>query len=186
MDEQELGRNLSTNLRWLRERRGVTQAALGEVSGVPRSTIAALESGSSNPTLGVVARLATGLQVTLDELLSAPKGLGNRYPRGTLPEERRGPKGLAVVQTLLPDPIPGLEFQRLVLPHGARFAGVPHRPGTREYLYVESGEVVLNVSGERFEVSAGDVVSFRGDQAHAYAAVIGDAVAISVVALAPG
>ena len=55
----------------------------------------------------------------------------------------------------------------MVLPPGARMAGVPHTPGTREYLTCERGTVELAVAGERYTLAEGDVVSFRGDQRHA-------------------
>lgn len=68
----------------------------------------------------------------------------------------------------LPDPIPGMEIDRMELPPGAHMTGIPHTPGTREYLACEAGAIVLAVAGERFELRAGDVVAFRGDQRHSY------------------
>ena len=47
-------------------------------------------------------------------------------------------------------------------------AGVPHTPGTREYLTCERGTVELAVAGERYTLAEGDVVIFRGDQRHGY------------------
>ena len=40
-------------------------------------------------------------------------------------------------------------IDRMELPPGGRMAGVPHTPGTREYLTCESGEIVLAVAGEQ-------------------------------------
>ena len=90
------------------------------------------------------------------------------------------------MRKLLPDPLPGMEFDRMELPPGARLTGVPHTPGTREYLVCESGSMALVASGERFLLETGDVVVFRGDQKHSYENV-GPKVAVgySVVLLAP-
>ena len=68
----------------------------------------------------------------------------------------------------------------------ARIVGVPHRPGTHEYLFCEEGRLSVVVTGERFDLSAGDVAAFPGDQAHSYHNK-GDGLAIgfSVVTLAP-
>ena len=64
--------------------------------------------------------------------------------------------------------------------------GIPHTPGTREYLTCESGQIQLVASGESFVLDPGDVVVFRGDQKHSYHnPVLDPAVAYSVVALAP-
>ena len=181
-----LSERLATNLRWVRERRGLTQAQLATLSGVPRSTLANVETGSGNPTLSVLARLASSLRLTVDELLSAPTGLGRVYRKGELPTERRGSRVKATIAKLLPDPIAGMEIDRLGLPPGSRIRGVPHRPVTREYLYCESGALVLYCAGERHELAQGDVCAFQGDQPHSYLNE-GDrpATAFSVVTLAP-
>jgi quercetin dioxygenase-like cupin family protein len=46
--------------------------------------------------------------------------------------------------------------------------GVPHGPGTREYLTCERGQVELTVAGAAYRLEPGDVVVFRGDQRHGY------------------
>lgn len=75
MDLEQLSANLSRNLRQLRQLRGFTQARLAEASGVPRATIAKLETGSPNPTLWVLARLAHALRVGIEELVAVPPSL---------------------------------------------------------------------------------------------------------------
>ena len=54
------------------------------------------------------------------------------------------------------------------LPRGASMTGVPHTPGTREYLTVEAGEVELSAAGESWQLGRGELVVFRGDQKHGY------------------
>ena len=63
--------------------------------------------------------------------------------------------------------------------------GIPHVPGTTEYLTMRAGTIVLVASGESWTLGPGDVVVFRGDQRHSYANP-GDRVAVgySVVVLA--
>ncbi len=69
---------------------------------------------------------------------------------------------------------------------GGHMAGVPHTHGTREYLTCERGTIELSASGETWQLSAGDVVAFRGDQRHTYRNPGRErAVGYSVVALAP-
>jgi transcriptional regulator with XRE-family HTH domain len=164
-DEKSLATRLSSNLRQLREARGLTQHQLAKLAGVPRATWAHLESGEANPTLAVLHRAAMALQVSLEELLAAPRAACRLYPKDSLPT--RSP-GQVLVRKLLPDPIPGMEIDRLAIAAGGRMVGVPHTPGTREYLTCESGEIVLVVGGERFTLAAGDVAVFRGDQKHSY------------------
>lgn len=163
----ELAAYLSENLRFLRQRRELTQAQLARLAGIPRPTLSLMESGSSNPTLGVLCRLSAALQVSIDELLSPPRSQCQVFRRGSLPAVKRS-GGAAIIQRLLPDPLPGLDLERLELEGGARMTGVPHKPGTREYLTCERGRIKLYTAGEEIELDPGDVVAFQGDQPHSY------------------
>lgn len=175
---------LAANVRQLREARGGTQAEMARLARIPRATWAHLESGAGNPTLKVVCRVAEALSVSLEELLAEPRASARHYPASALTTRVRG---LARLRKLLPDPLPGMEFDRLELPVGARLVGVPHTPGTREYLACETGQLVLVASGESFTLDPGDVVVFRGDQRHSYQNPGSrPAVGYSVVLLTPG
>ena len=68
---------------------------------------------------------------------------------------------------------------------GGQLGGIPHTPGTREYLTCESGRIELVASGERWELGPGDALVFRGDQRHSYANR-GDTVAIAYSLVLPG
>lgn len=175
--------HLGNNLRQLREARGLTQQQIARVAGVPRPTWANLESGAANPTLAVLIKVAAALQVSLEELISPPRTTAKFYAAATLPVRRRGKVS---VRRLLPEPIVGLEIERMELPAGASMSGVPHTPGTREYLTCERGEIELSESGRVWKLGPGDVIVFRGDQAHGYRnAGSAAAVAYSVITLAP-
>ncbi len=175
---------IAQNVRQLRQSRNLSQEQLSRLSGVPRPTWSNLESGTANPTVSVLTKVAAALQVPVEELISPPKAVAKFYPADAIPKQRRG--GI-LIRKLLPDHLQGLELDRMELPPSSQMTGVPHRMGTREYLACESGQVELIVSGERYELSAGDVVVFRGDQKHSYAnrgAKV--AVAYSAVVLGPG
>jgi transcriptional regulator with XRE-family HTH domain len=157
--------HLADNLKQLRDARGLTQQQMARISGLPRATWANLESGGANPTLSVLHRVAGALQVSLEELLAAPRAASRFYARGSLPSRQRGE---VLVRQLLPDPIPGTEIGRMEFAPLGRMTGIPHTPGTREYLTCESGQILLVVAGQEWLLKPGDVISFRGDQRHSY------------------
>ncbi len=178
------GQHLAANIRKLRKTRGLTQQQLAKMSGVPRATWANLESGAANPTLSVLLKVASTLQVSIEELISPPRATCRHHRAADLTSRARG---RVTVRKLLPDPLPGVQLERLELRPNARMVGVPHTPGTREYLTCERGRVELTVSGETFRLDPGDVAVFRGDQRHSYANRGSQpAVAYSTVLLAPG
>ena len=182
MDEG-LGERIGRNAKQLREARGLTQEQMAKIAGVPRATWTNLESGTANPTVAVLHRCAAALQIPIEELLSTPRAACEFFPLGTLPSRLQGQ---ARVRRLLPHSIAGMEMDRIELPPSGRMPGVPHTPGTREYLTCESGEILLAAAGERWHLHPGDVVAFRGDQRHSYANPGSrPAIGYSVVVLAP-
>jgi transcriptional regulator with XRE-family HTH domain len=162
---EPLAERLAANIKHLREARGLTQEQMARLAGLPRATWGHLETGAANPTLLVLDKVATALQVPIEELTSAPRALGRLYPKASLKVRRQGDGS---VRQLLPDPIPGVLIDHMEIPPGGRIPGVPHMPGTREYFTCEDGEVVLAVGGEQWTVAPGDVLVFRGDQRHSY------------------
>jgi transcriptional regulator with XRE-family HTH domain len=179
----EIAAHLAGNLKSLRDARGLTQQQMSRLAGLPRATWANLESGAANPTLSVLHRVAGALQVSLEELLAAPRAASRFHPRGSLAERKRGDVS---VRQLLPDPIPGTEIGRMEFAPLARMTGVPHTAGTREYLTCESGQIALVAGGQEWLLGPGDVISFRGDQRHSYSNPgRTHSVGYSVVLLAP-
>jgi ribosome-binding protein aMBF1 (putative translation factor) len=61
-------RTLGSAVRVLRHRRGLSQAALAERSGVELSLVARVEAGEVDPTWGDTRRIAAALGTTVDRL----------------------------------------------------------------------------------------------------------------------
>ena len=86
----------------------------------------------------MLVKVAHALQIRLEELIEPPRRAGRLYPASSLPFRKRGS---VTVRKLLPETLAGLEIERMELPTGAAMAGVPHTPGTREYLTCEQGQI---------------------------------------------
>src|SRR5262249_51910488 len=157
MAELDLPRRIAQNLKSLRDARGLTQSQMAKLAGLPRATWTNLESGAANPTIVVLHRVSAALQVSIEELISAPRAVARHYPRNALMERVRND---VRIRSLLPDKIAGMEIDRMELPPLGQMVGVPHTPGAREYLTCEQGEIVLTVAGESYTLFPGDVVVF--------------------------
>src|SRR5260370_17052773 len=81
---ESISARLARSLRQLREARGLTQQQIAKLSGIPRATWGHLETGGGNPTLAVLDRVATALQVPIEELTAAPRPSARVYPKRAL------------------------------------------------------------------------------------------------------
>jgi transcriptional regulator with XRE-family HTH domain len=176
---------LSRNLFNLRQARNLSQGDLSSLSGLPRSTVTHIESGSGNPSLRNLIKLANALKVSIEELLARPRNDVHLVKSADLPTTTKS-KGAIRITQLLPDPVPGMLIERVEIEVGGRLVGAPHVPNSKEYITVVAGQLEISVADQTHGLQAGDVLAFPGDQPHHYDNVgRGQATFLSVVVVAP-
>lgn len=163
--------SLGPRIRALREAMDLSLRDLAKRSGVSAPMLSQVERGETSPTLAVASRIAGGLELRLSQLLRLDEsGAVTVVPRT---ERRKGPARVrGHSYEILTPPLPGqrAELSRHTLAAGAITGGPGdppiHEPGSRETALVESGTVVLVCDGSRWELSAGDCVTFDADLPH--------------------
>ena len=162
---------LGARVRALREAMGLSLRDLAERSGVSAPMLSQVERGETSPTLLLASRIAAGLELRLSQLLRLDEdGAVTVVRRG---ERRHGPgRGRGHSYEILSPPLPGqrAELTRHTLAPGAVTGGPGdppvHEPGSRETALIELGTVVLHCDGERYQLPAGDCVTFDADLPH--------------------
>lgn len=66
---QNVPKQFSARLRWLREKRGINRKVLSELCGLSKNMIARYERGEQEPTLTVIVEIAEFFDVSADFLL---------------------------------------------------------------------------------------------------------------------
>jgi transcriptional regulator with XRE-family HTH domain len=158
--------HLARNLISLRHARTLTQETMAKAAGVPRSTIANLESGEGNPSLTVLVKVATALGAPIDELLAPPHAKVRQWRAGEIPTSTQG-RGVHL-RSLVPEPVPQEMLTLMEFAPKGVMRGTPHLPGTREFFTCLAGKVTIFVAGGRHDLGAGDVLAFPGNVAHSY------------------
>lgn len=170
LEAEQVAVRIGPRVRALREAMDLSLRDLAERSGVSAPMLSQVERGETSPTLNVAAKIASGLELRLSQLLRLDEEGAVSIVRGG--ERRRGQGGAGHRIEILTPPLPGqrAEVSRHVLAPGARTgaAGDPpmHEPGSREVAVVESGVVRLRVEDLGYELTAGDTVTFDADLRH--------------------
>jgi transcriptional regulator with XRE-family HTH domain len=153
----------------LREAGRMSLRDLAERSGVSAPMLSQVERGETSPTLQVAARIASGLQLRLSQLLRLDEAGSVSIVRR---DERRAGGTAGHRYEVLTPPLPGqrAEVSRHTLAPGAVTGGPGdppmHEPGARETTIVERGALDLLIDGTEHGLAAGDCVTFDADLPH--------------------
>ncbi|MDQ5893820.1 MAG: hypothetical protein QG596_81 [Actinomycetota bacterium] len=163
------GNAVGERVKALREAMGLSLRDLSERSGVSPTMLSQVERGSTSPTLAVAEKIASGLDLSLSQLLrldEVPHVVVSRAG-----DHRVRERGGHRIEEVTP-PLPGqrADVSTHSLSPGSSTGGsgdAPmHEPGSRETAVVLEGEVVLVFEGERHQLAEGDSVTFDADLPH--------------------
>ena len=164
----DMARRVGVQLREKRKARGLSLDELAVASGVSRAALSQIELCKSNPSLGVLWKIAVGLGIPFSELIGG-QGQSTSVLRRTDAQVLRSSDGKMESRPLSPaGSNPWVELYELRLAARASHASDPHAAGTREIVVVLTGQLNLRVGTEVSELGAGDSISFRADEPHAY------------------
>ena len=164
----ELAQRVAENLRRKRKARNMSLDDLARASGVSRAALSQVETVKTNPTVGLLWKIAVGLGVPFADLIGEVKS-GTAVLRRGDAQVLRSLDGKLESRPLTPAGANALvEIYELRLSARATHASEPHAPGTHEFVVVLSGSLRLHLDGEVFDLMAGDSVSFLADKPHSY------------------
>jgi transcriptional regulator with XRE-family HTH domain len=164
----EMGRRVAVGVREKRKTRGMSLDQLAAASGVSRAALSQIETQKSNPTLGVLWKIAVGLGVPFSELLGGGSQNAAILRRGDS-QVLRSADGRMESRPLTPaGSCPWVEAYELRFSARAIHSSDAHAAGTREVLIALNGGLRIRVAGEVHELGAGDSIAFLADVPHAY------------------
>ena len=168
-DETEpLSQYVCERVRQLRKRYGWTLEQLASMCGVSRSMLSQVERGTANPTLSVAFRIAQAFGMTLGDLVDGATAerrieVIRRDDQSALFRDDEHCK----IRTLSPLKLEkDVEFYEVILSPGGTLESAPHFKGTREFLTVQSGTVIVKSGEEEAQLNKGDSVQYSADIAH--------------------
>jgi transcriptional regulator with XRE-family HTH domain len=164
----DLAGRVAAHLREHRKRREMSLDQLAQLTGVSRAALSQIETRKTNPTIGVLWKIASGLGIAFSDLIGeAPTGL-SILRRGEA-QLLRSLDGKFDSRPVMPAAgIPQIEMYELRLSARARHASEPHGPGTREIVVVLSGSMRMTVGDHSDDLGPGDSVVFDANKPHVY------------------
>jgi transcriptional regulator with XRE-family HTH domain len=175
--------DIGGRLREERIRQAISQRVLAERLGLSPSLISQIERGRSKPSVSTLYAIVTELGISLDRLFGgAEDHVGHSLSPGKLSEEASS--GQTVVhpdQRLVIELESGVRWERLTTDHNDKvdflyvvyeIAGASSTDGTlmrhqgREYGYLISGRLGVQVRFQEHLLEPGDSIAFDSTQPH--------------------
>lgn len=166
---------VGSRLRAERERLRISLRELARRVGVSPSLVSQIELDRVNPSVSTLYSLVTELGMTMSEVFGDERP-GERVVRqlrtglAVRPETRRVINLASGVrwELLTPDSDPDVEFLYVVYPVGAEScpADALMTHGGREYGYVSSGTLGVQVGFEQYELGPGSSIAFDSSSPH--------------------
>lgn len=165
---EPLNQYVCEKIRQLRKRKAWTLDQLAELSGVSRSMLSQVERGAANPTLAVAFRIATAFGLSLGDLVDGATKLARMdvIRQDDVSSIFRDDE-CCRIRTLSPLNLEkDVEFYEVVLHSGNELKSAPHFEGTREFLTVQKGSVIVTTGAETVVLKKGDSVQYNADVEH--------------------
>ena len=156
---------VAENLRRLRRRAGLSQAALAAASGISRRMIVSLEGGDTNVSLSSLDRLAEALGAGFVEIVSDPDTHGRRIDivawRGRHPQSEARLLGSVPAHA-------EAQLWAWTLGPGDRYAADPDPEGWHEMIAVVEGRLRIELADGPVVVEAGGFAIIDTAQEYGY------------------
>ncbi|MBX2812179.1 MAG: XRE family transcriptional regulator [Myxococcales bacterium] len=160
---------VASNLKLRRAEQGLSLSELATKSGVSRAMIHQIERRQSAPTITVLWKLATALELPFSALLEQPTDSVVRVMKADRSWSLRSADGGFVSRALFPlDGPRNAELYELRLRPRAEEVAEAHAPGTRENLVVAQGQLTIKVEDRIYQLETSDAIVFGADVPHAY------------------
>lgn len=155
---------VAVNVRRERRIKGYSLDKAAKLTGVSKSMLGQIERGEVNPTVSVLHKIATGLEVSCSSLLEIPEPEVELVSSSNAPCRKEN-GGKVTYYAIVP--MGGKErfgIYRVRILTSGRCQVAAHQAGTNAYITVYYGTLLLTVDGTEYRLMRGDAIRFRADQ----------------------
>jgi transcriptional regulator with XRE-family HTH domain len=159
---------IGNNLGKIRKEKGYSLDQIAQLTGVSKSMLAQIEKGKKTPTVTTLWKIANGLNVSLSLLMMEPQ------PSVQIMKVDNSPHlieddGKYMTCPFIPfDEETKFEVYKMDLKPGGIHKSNPHSKGIKEYVFVSTGNIEIEIEDKVYKASGGEAVVFPGDVYHTY------------------
>lgn len=163
-----INRNVAINLKRIRKAKKMSLDTVSEQTGVSKSMLGQIERGESNPTVGILGKIVSGLRVSFNDLVGIPKEEVYIVRKDTLEPSKESKAGYEVFTVFPYEEDREFEVYHISIEPGSKYESGSHGENTSEYISVYNGILTLEVEKEKYIINTGDAIRINTDKDHIY------------------
>ena len=163
-----LAHNTAINLKRIRTARKMSLDELAEQTGVSKSMLGQIERGESNPTLGTMGKIVSGLRVEFEDLIHEPDLEAYEVDHTKLIPSKEVPGQYCVYNYFPFEKKRNFEIYVIEIQPGGVYYSGAHGEKTTEYIIGIEGILKLKVRDAEYTVAPQDALLFESDVEHSY------------------
>jgi transcriptional regulator with XRE-family HTH domain len=164
----EMAARVAANLHEQRRRRDMSLDQLAQRTGVSRAGLSQIETRKTNPSLGVLWKIASGLGIPFSELIGDSQHAVSVLLRSDAQVLRSTDRKFESRPLMPSGGANQIEVYELRLAARSSHASEAHGAGTRELVIVLSGQLRMKVGDHTEVLAAGDSMLFNANTPHVY------------------
>ena len=158
---------VSENIKRIRQEKNLSLGDLAKLSDVSKSMLAQIERGEGNPTLSTLWKIANGMQVSFNTLISQPK-LPYKVTKLAEIEPILDMNGELKNYSLFSDIENNFSVYQIEVGKEISWISEAHLCGTAEFVIVIQGTLEIKLEEKTFILKKGENLWFKADVPHSY------------------
>ncbi|AXI10408.1 helix-turn-helix domain-containing protein [Oceanobacillus sp. 143] len=160
---------IGNNIGKIRKENGYSFDQLAQLTGVSKSMLAQIEKGQKTPTVTTLWKIASGLNVTPSLLMVKTQQATVQIVKTDNLTRLIEDDGKYIISPFLPfDNETKFEVYKMELEPGCIHISDPHFKDVKEYVFVYTGTIEIEIEDKVYKASSGEAIVFSGDVHHTY------------------
>ncbi|MGL5617362.1 MAG: helix-turn-helix domain-containing protein [Sarcina sp.] len=159
----EIGQILKT----IRMEKKISLEELSKKTGISRLTLAKIEKGTANPTLNIMWKICTTLEIEFSQLINISEETSiSRANKSLAVEDEKN--AFRIELMFKENQVKSAEFYRVYLAPQETILTEEHNKGCIETVMVMEGKIELIVADKIYILEQFDSIKFKADMEHSY------------------
>lgn len=159
---------IGSNLQKIRKERNLSLDKTSVLTGVSKAMLAQIERGDSTPTVTTLWKIANGLKVSFSSLITQQNKAMKVIRKSDMQSVSEADQRYRVYNIVPFSPEKLFEVYNIELDaHSERYSEA-HHTGVEEHVFVNSGQLIVDVNGTTTRLQEGEAIIFDGNQPHSY------------------